>query len=352
MSAAARTTEGAPPGLPRVLLVSTGGTITMTPGQGAGIAPTLSAQDLVAAVPELATRAELAVWTYSQKPGASLDLQDLVNLSHELAQRLREGFAGAVLVQGTDTIEETAFVLDLLRSGPQPLVVTGAMRGAGAPGADGPANLLAAVTVAGDAALADQGTLVVLNDEVHAARFVQKGHTALPSAFHSPGAAPIARVIEGRVRVSVRLPGSARLARPAQLAGSEVALIKLVLGDDGRLLAELPRLGYRGAVIEAMGAGHVPAPWADKLQALAEAMPVVLATRVAAGPVFTGTYGFAGSETDLIARGLWPAGDLPGPKACLLLRLLLAQGWTGEPLRLAFAAVRDGHALPASGPGF
>jgi len=336
--------------LPRVLLVSTGGTITMTPGQGGAIAPTLSAQDLVQAVPALATRAQLEVWTYSQKPGASLDLQDLVNLAGELDRRLAEGgLAGAVVVQGTDTIEETAFVLDLLCRGPQPVVVTGAMRGAAAPGADGPANLLAAVGVAGDPALVGQGAVAVLNDEVHAARWVQKGHTALPSAFGSPGGAPLARVIEGRVRVQALLPASPRLPLPAQLAGSEVALIKLVLGDDARLLAELPRLGYRGAVIEAMGAGHVPASWAEPLQALAGHMPVVLATRVAAGPVFTRTYGFGGSETDLIARGLWPAGELPGHKACLLLRLLLAQGWDTERLRQAFEAVRDGQALDPSG---
>lgn len=333
--------------LPRVLLVSTGGTITMTAAAGAsgGLAPSLSADDLVRAVPELAQRAELAVWTYAQKPGASLDLQDLVNLAQELGRRLSEGFAGAVVVQGTDTIEETAFVLDLLRHGPQPVVVTGAMRGANAPGADGPANLLAAVTVAGDPCMADMGALVVLNDEVHAARHVQKGHTALPSAFCSPNLAPLAHVIEGRVRLHARLPSSPRLPLPARLDGTEVALLKLVLGDDGRLLEALPHLGYRGAVIEAMGAGHLPAHWADKVERLAKTMPVVLATRVAAGPVFTRTYGFVGSEIDLIARGAWPSGELPGNKACLLLRLLLAQAWDGARLREAFAALCDGQAL-------
>ncbi|MET4576773.1 asparaginase [Ottowia thiooxydans] len=335
--------------LPRVLLISTGGTITMTSGPGpGGIVPTLTGDDLVRAVPELAQRVELDVLSYSQKPGASLTLEDLVEIARLLDARFAQGFVGAVVVQGTDTIEETAFVLDVLVASNQPVVVTGAMRGAGAPGADGPANLLSAATVAASPLAAGMGALVVLNDEVHAARYVRKSHTALPSAFASPCFAPLGRVIEGGLRLQARVSRGPQIPQPENVNLYPVALVSTVLGDDGRLLAALPGLGFRGAVIEALGAGHLPAAHVGIVAELAQTLPVILATRVVAGPVFTSTYGFAGSEIDLISKGVLPAGELSGPKACLLLRLLLARGLQGETLKQAFASLRDGFVAGAA----
>lgn len=325
--------------LPRISLIVTGGTITMTRGAGPGITPTLTGDDLVAAVPQVSQHASLDVHSYAQKPGASLTLEDLVAIARLVDQKIAEGSAGVVVVQGTDTIEETAFVLDLLVRSGRPVVVTGAMRGPQAPGADGPANVLASVIAAGSDVLAGQGTFVVLNDEVHAARHVRKGHTVSPAAFGSPGFAPIAALVEGRVHLHARLARRASLPLPGPVADAPVALVATVLGDDGRLLPSLPQLGFRGAVIEAMGAGHLPASWAPRVQALAAAMPVMLATRVQAGPVLERTYGFAGSEMDLIAKGLIPCGYLSASKACLLLRLLLAAGLDGPALREAIAAV-------------
>lgn len=334
--------------LPRVLLISTGGTITMTTGSAGGaIAPTLTGEDLVRAVPELAQRAVLEVVSYSTIPSASLTLGNLVDIARLIDARMSEGFSGAVVVQGTDTLEETAFVLDVLAASGRPIVVTGAMRGASAPGADGPANLLAAVTVASSAAANRLGALAVLNDEIHAARYVQKSHTALPSAFASPGFAPIGRVIEGRAHIYARLPRPAPLSSPQNVDDLAVALVKVALGDDGRMLRVLPELGYRGAVIEAMGAGHLPAHFSEKIEQLAAVMPVVLATRVAAGPIFQGTYGFKGAEIDLISRGAIPGGYLTGTKASLLLRLLLASGLTGDALRAAYAALSNAVLIEA-----
>src|SRR4051812_32181627 len=106
----------------RVLLVSTGGTITMTGSAGAGITPTLTGQDLVRAVPQLAAVAELDMVAYSTKPGASLTVDDLVAIAALCDTRLAKDCAGAVIVQGTDTIEETAFALDLLVSSSRPVV--------------------------------------------------------------------------------------------------------------------------------------------------------------------------------------------------------------------------------------
>lgn len=329
--------------LPRVLVVSLGGTITMTSATGTGgIKPTLTADQLLAAEPRLAQVAQLEAITPMSLPGASLTVPQLQEVAALLRGRLDgqpESPVGAVVVQGTDTIEETAFALDLLATqGGAPVVVTGAMRGPQAPGADGPANLLAAVTVAADARMRGLGALVVLNDEIHAARWVQKMHTGLTSAFASPGAGAIGAVIEGRAHLVARPERMAVLpdAVIAATAPAPVAQVSLGLGEDGRLLACLEAAGYVGAVIEGMGAGHVPASCAEALGALAQRMPVVLCTRVRAGRVFTQTYGFPGSEMDLIRRGLIPAGQLGAAKARLLLSLLLAAGMPQDGIAQVF----------------
>lgn len=325
--------------LPRVLLVSLGGTITMTSATaGSGISPTLTGADLVAAVPALKALADIEAVSPFRLPGASLTLANLRDVAELIGTRLaQDGFAGAIVVQGTDTIEETAFVLDLLVQSERPVVVVGAMRGAEAPGADGPANLLAATIVAADPQAAGLGTVVVLNDAIHAARRVQKVSTFLPSAFESMGSGPIGHVVEGRVHLHMRPARKAPIAGGLAQPGMPVALVTACLGDDGRALRQLPDLGYAGLVVEAMGAGHVPDVLVDPLAELAQKIPVVLSTRVAAGPVFRATYNFGGSEIDLLSRGLIHGGDIGGLKARLLLSLLLGTGVQGSDLATAFS---------------
>lgn len=323
-------------GRPKLLLVSLGGTITMTTSAGPGIVPTLTGADLVAAVPALGHVAQIEAVSPFRLPGPSLTLAHLRDVARLLNDRLAGDIAGAIVVQGTDTLEETAFVLDCLVGGDKPVIVTGAMRGPEAPGADGPANLLASAIVALSPVARGLGVLVVLNDTIHAARFVQKASTFLPSTFASLSGGPLGCVIEGEARIDMRV------ARRAVIEGGEggtdqpVALLTAVLGDDGRMLAGLPDLGYRGLVVEAMGVGHVPAVIVPALASLTEHFPVVLSSRVASGSVFMRTYGFPGSETDLLARGLIPSGALGGLKSRLLLSLLLGVGLQGNELRMAF----------------
>ena len=323
--------------LPKVLLIALGGTITMTRGASGTIAPTLTAADLVQAVPGIAAIADIEAVSPLTVPGASLSIDDVLAVAALADDHLARGAAGVVVIQGTDTIEETAFLLDLAVRRDRPVVVTGAMRGAQAPGADGPANVLAATLVGASPAAVGLGTLVVLNDEIHAARFVQKSHTALPSAFTSPLAGPLGYVIEGKPRLHVRPASRVRPSISPSGAEQPVALVTMSLGDDGRLLRDLPRLGYRGVVIEGMGAGHVPRVVAPIVGDLAAAMPVILASRVHAGPTFTATYGFAGSETDLLRRGAIAAGSLSSLKARLLLALLLRSGAQRSDVARTFA---------------
>lgn len=326
--------------LPRLLILSLGGTITMTASASGGIAPTLGAEDLIGAVPGLDALATIEARSPLKLPSSSLTLDHVVAVAAELRAAFANGIDGAVVIQGTDTIEETAFALDLLVGGDNPVVVIGAMRGPQSPGAEGPANILAAALVATSPEARGLGALAVLNDQIHAARFVRKGHTALTSAFVSDNGGPLGIVAEGAVRLFTRVPplGLDRAAFAVEGELPPVALIKMAMGDDGRLLRAAPSLGYKGVVLEGMGAGHVPAGIAGLVGEVAAELPTVLASRTLAGPVFTSTYGYAGSEIDLLARGVIPVGFLSAVKARLLLILALKAGMDRTAIAKAFAA--------------
>ncbi len=319
---------------PKIQVIVLGGTITMAPSASGGIVPTLTGKDMLEQVPILAQIADIEVETPFLVPGASLTVAHLGKVAERIGQLDATETSGVVVVQGTDTIDETSFLLDLLYGGALPVVVTGAMRGATAPGADGHANLAAAVTVAASPAARNLGTLVVLNDEVHAARFVEKGHTGFPSAFNSRNGGPLGLVAEGRFRLVTRPADRPELRFQPRI--KDVAIVKAGLGDDGRLMSALSGLGFEGAVIEGMGAGHVPDTLVAPIQNLAGEMPVVLATRVPAGPIFTETYGFPGSEIDLIKRGVIPAEMLTPHKARLLLALCLGARFDRVAIAAAF----------------
>jgi L-asparaginase len=334
------TGEGSPaehPDRPRVGVFALGGTIAMRPADGGGAVPALSASDLLAAIPGLDEEpVDLAIADVANKPGASLSFADVTGLADTISRSLQDGCAGAVVVQGTDTIEETAYLLDLLLSSDCPVVVTGAMRNPSLAGADGPANILAAIRVAASDAARDLGALVVMNDQIHAARWVQKTHTGSPAAFASPGFGPLGHVVEGQVAIPVSLRLRSPALRPGDGRGARVALVTITLGDDSTLIDAIGD-HVDGLVIAALGAGHVPASMVDSLEKLAAQMPVVLSSRTGAGPVHHRTYSFPGSETDLLSRGLISAGYLHPVKARLLLHLLISSGADTARIKETFA---------------
>ncbi|HEV2093451.1 MAG TPA: asparaginase [Rubrobacter sp.] len=322
--------------LPEVSVLSLGGTISSIQAGGLGVEPNLTGEALVEDVPEISEVAEVSAASFRQVAGSELTLNDLIELSVEIKGRIDEGVAGVVITQGTDSIEETSFVLDLLVDRDAPVVVTGAMRNPTLPGADGPANLLASVQVVVSKAARGIGVLVVLNDEIYAARFTQKTHTSNPATFRSPLTGPIGWVSEGIPRIVTRPVGRYHLTLPEMPQDHPVALYTVSIGDDGRLLTAIRQSGYEGLVIEAFGGGHVPSVMVEPLESLAREMPVVLASRTRGGEVLKNTYGFPGSETDLLGRGLINAGMLDGLKARLFLSLLLRSGAERKEVAGAF----------------
>ncbi len=175
---------------PRIAVFSTGGTIASTRGADGAASPHLSAEQLVAAVPQLAEVADIETVRFRQVASSDLTVADVVALAERLDGAVADGLTGAVVTQGTNTLEETSFVLDLLWDREEAVAFTGAMRHPDLPGADGPANLLAASVVASSPLARGLGCLVVFNDEVHLPLFVHKSHTSNPATFRSATAPP------------------------------------------------------------------------------------------------------------------------------------------------------------------
>lgn len=320
----------------------------MTPtSSGGGVAPTLDGDELVEMVGDLGAVGRVGTLALDRTPGAHMSFADVCGLLDVI--EAEPDYAGFVVTQGTDTIEETAFLVDLLHRDERPVVVTGAMRHPSMPGADGPANLSAAIRVAAAPHARELGVLVVMNDEIHAARLVRKVHTMSPAAFASvPG--PLGWVAEGRPQIITRLPWRSTLPRPNG-DFPPVALITAALGDDGRIIESLPGLGYRGVVIEALGGGHLPPAMANAVARVAEELPVVLTSRTGSGSTLEATYDFPGSEIDLLRNGALSAGCLDGAKARILLTVLLALERDREEIGAAFALHGGDGSVPDAAVG-
>jgi L-asparaginase len=325
-------------GAARITVISLGGTIASAPGPGSTMAnPRLSAEDLVASVPELSGIASISVRDLFRLPSCDLKLDHAVTVAAEVRAAAAAGATGVVVTQGTDTLEEMSFCLDLLVGDETALVMTGAMRHVGLTGSDGPANLLDAVRTAGSPAARGLGCLVVLNEEVHAAPAVRKLHTSSPAAFRSPSTGPVGWIVEGRAHLRDR-PFARVVIDPGTGPFARVPVVKMAMDDDGWWLPAIRDAGVPGVVLEAMGGGHVPGWLCPEVAELAGPIPVVLTSRTGDGEVLTSTYGgFAGSESWLIEHGLIPAGSLHSLKARLLLSLLLSAGASRQQIARAFA---------------
>ncbi|MFL5826747.1 MAG: asparaginase [Thermoleophilaceae bacterium] len=305
----------------RVHVVATGGTIAMA---GELAQPAHAGDELVAALPGVDEIAEVSVEQLANVPGVELSPR-LAGEALESAERaVAEGARGAVILQGTDTIEETAQLGDLLWRHEEPVVVTGAIRPASAPSADGPGNLLDAIRLAASPQARRAGALVCFDGVVHAGNAAVKSHSWRPGAFFSP--APLGRVREGTVELRTRPErrppvGTVRQALDGGLE-RRVPIVAAAAGMDG---ATLQIDGPEAFVLIALGAGHLPKAMLSALDAVLErGVPVVACARTHEGGTLRRTYGFEGSESDLERRGVILAGDASPWKARIRVITALA----------------------------
>jgi L-asparaginase len=297
--------------------------------------PALGAEDLIAAVPQLAGLADLRARSLLDLPGAHLSAGDALAIARAALEQAAAG-RGVVVTHGTDTLEETAVLCDALHAVPAPVVFTGAIRPSSAVGADGPANLADAVAAAGAQATAGLGTLVAFAGELHAARAVRKVASTSPAAFGSPLTGPVGAVAEGHVRIFAT-PARAQPFAWAERLDANVPIVLTWLGDDGAGLRAAARVGADAIVFVALGAGHVSPPVLAALREVAARLPVALCVRPPRGALLRDTYGFEGAERDLRESGGLPAASL-SPQAA---RMILLAGLGAGAERAALAAALE-----------
>ena len=310
----------------RVSLLATGGTIS-TNAAPQGAMPTLGAEQLAEAI-SLYNRGDLELRSrdVAKISGRDITLRDMWNLAEVVADEVADGADGVVITHGTDTLEETAYALALLLDRRVPVVVTGSMRVPDSPGADGAANLSAAVAVAADPGFARFGPVVAFHDEIHLARWATKTHSAKVAAFTSPTAGPIGHVAEGKAIVVLGPPDDDdRLSRTAP-PGTRVEMLWAYADSDGMIVDAIADR-VDGLVVAGTGVGHVAGPLAEAMMRMvASGKPVVLTSRCADGQVLEHTYGGLGSETQLLSEGVYSGGNLSAVKARLRLAFGLSAG--------------------------
>lgn len=338
------------PALPRVHLVATGGTIAMRlDSDRGGAKPAVSGAGLVAAVPELAQVVRLSVEEFSNIPSEHVMPGDWLRLAARLNQIVEGGgVEGIVITHGTDTMEETAFFLDLTVRGDLPIVLTGAQRPASAPDADGPANLRDAIRVAACPQSRGQGVMIVMHGEIHAARAATKANTEHVDAFDSRDGTDLGRVRAGQAYFAGDVLPRHYLPLPTTLP--RVDIIPMYAGaDDAALRAALAQ-GAAGLVVAAVGAGNVNRALFEGInEALRRDVAMVIATRVPHGLVRP-LYAYAGGGVSLSEAGAIMAADLTPQKARVLLMLALAAGEHGLALREHLEDQPGAGRTPAPGP--
>jgi L-asparaginase len=315
----------------KIILFSTGGTIAMrySPESG-GATPALSGSELIASLP--ACRFPVEVREFSNIPSPHMTPKLMLDLARQVEQVLSaKTTAGVVVTHGTDTLEETAYFLDLYVRADKALCLTGAMRDADELCPDGPKNLLCALKVAASPEAAKKGCLVVMNEEIHAAREVTKVHSSSLKTFASPFWGPLGHADVDRL-IFRRAPLGRQTLHPENIE-EDVHLIKCAAGCDDFLLHSLTEKKAKGIVVEGMGRGNVPPLVFNGIkEALAAGIPVVLASRCLSGRTLD-HYAYAGGAKKLHDAGVILGGEISGPKA--RIKLMLALGLTRDPDRLA-----------------
>ncbi len=320
----------------RIAVYFTGGTIAMRHDlQTNATVPMLSGEDILNFMPGIRELADVQVIDFGCIPGTHMTL----SLMMELADQIRKTLAGnridgVVVTHGTDTLEETAYLVDLVVASEKPIVFVGAMHNSSELEWDGPANLSAAICVAAAPAASGLGTLVVMNGQVLAASEATKAHTESLDAFESPNHGALGTVNDLHVTIRRRPRPHLHLASAA--AVESVWLIKVAIGYDSTLINACVDHGAKGIVIEALGCGNVPPACVPGIErAISANIPVVVTSRCFRGRV-AGRYNYVGGGAHLRELGVMFAGFLSGQKARIKLSLALGVAKSPGDLREIF----------------
>jgi len=311
----------------RVCLIFTGGTITMKIDDvNHSVIPAFSANEIMASLLNSDMYNDLETIEFSKVPSPSITPQMMLDISTVIQKQLsRPEVSGAVVVHGTDTLEETAFFLDVVLYSEKPVIVTGSMKSSSELGFDGINNLVSSILVAKSPQAADKGVLVVMNDQINAASEVTKTNTLSLDTFKSLDYGPLG-VVDSKQVIFHRSVSYQRVHIPADRIIDGVYLLKAYSGFDSYLLNYLANNEHTsGIVIDALGRGNLPPAALEGVQALLKRnIPVVITSRCPSGRVLD-TYGYLGGGKNLTDMGCILAPNLNGQKARILLMLALTK---------------------------
>ncbi|MBT1247954.1 MULTISPECIES: asparaginase [unclassified Thermosipho (in: thermotogales)] len=319
----------------RIVIITTGGTIAMVKGDQ-GVIPYEKGNLLISEIPLLKkVGVKIDLIEFSNIPSPHMKPSDMWALSQKIDEILKDdNVIGVVVTHGTDTLEETSYLLDLTLKSEKPVVCTAAMRNIGELGTDGPRNVYSSVLTVLSPQASKMGVMVCLNDEIHAAREVTKTYTSNVATFDSPGYGPLGIVDEDNVIFFRK-----SLTREKILVDKieeRVALIKTFTGDDGKLLKYAKEIGYKGIVLEGFGRGNVPPSVADVVEEIVEeGIPVVITSRCFKGRIYP-VYAYHGGGADLRKKGAIMSEHPIGQKAKIKLMVVMGKTRKLDEIRRYF----------------
>ena len=312
----------------KILVLHTGGTISMQADDSGAVVT--SQDNPMNHVSNPLEGVEVHALDFFNLPSPHIKPKHMLALYQKIKEEA-DHYDGFVITHGTDTLEETAYFLDTMEVPHKPIVLTGAMRSSNELGSDGVYNYLSALRVASDDKAADKGVLVVMNDEIHAAKYVTKTHTTNVSTFQTPTHGPLGLIMKHEILYFKT--AEPRVRFDLDKIQGLVPIIPVYAGMTEELLDLLPVAQLDGLIIQAFGAGNVPKETAQKLNALIqEGLPIALVSRCFNG-IAEPVYAYEGGGVCLQNAGVFFVKELNAQKARLKLLIAINAGLTGEELR-------------------
>ena len=312
----------------KILVLHTGGTISMQADDSGAVVT--SQENPMNHVSNPLEGVEVHALDFFNLPSPHIKPKHMLALYQKIKEEANH-YDGFVITHGTDTLEETAYFLDTMEVPHKPIVLTGAMRSSNELGSDGVYNYLSALRVASDDKAADKGVLVVMNDEIHAAKYVTKTHTTNVSTFQTPTHGPLGLIMKHEILYFKT--AEPRVRFDLDRIQGLVPIIPVYAGMTEELLDLLPVDQLDGLIIQAFGAGNVPKETSQKLNALIqEGLPIALVSRCFNG-IAEPVYAYEGGGVCLQKAGVFFVKELNAQKARLKLLIAINAGLTGEELR-------------------
>lgn len=316
----------------KILLIATGGTIAMRKDISGKAVPAVSGYELLESLPNLRQAAKWEVIDFSNVASCNMSLEKMQELARIVENSFQDpALKGVIITHGTDTLEETAYFLDLTIRDQRPIILTASQRDASERDSDGPRNLRNAMLIAKDTRALGRGVVIALNEEIHAARDVRKLHTSHVDAFNSGESGALGAIDNEKVIWYRKPEPSVKLGIPQRLAN--VVICKAFTGMTTRIFEALIDETSDGLVIEAFGRGNLPPELMPAIHSIVKRkLPIVITSRCLFGRTAP-AYGYPGGGADLERAGAWFASDLSTEKVRIFLSIVLGQGMEAQKVK-------------------